>query len=113
MIYLTGNNDLFQIIKNLGNFNFFWQAVPMIYHLKMVATSADELQAMFLVADRNLQMGHWAQGTAESLQRHWSVTPLPDPSTAPGFISKVAHAVAASQSGSQNFCVYLFVHRNV
>ena len=73
----------------------------------------DELQAMFLVADRNLQMRHWAQGTAESLQRHWSVTPLPDPSTAPGFVSKVAHAVAASQSGAQNFCVYLFVHRNV
>jgi hypothetical protein len=73
----------------------------------------DELQAMFLVADQNLQMRHWAQGTAESLERHASVTPLSDPSTAPGFVSKDVHAAAVSQSGTQNFCVYLYVHRNV
>jgi hypothetical protein len=73
----------------------------------------DELRAMFLVADQNLQMRHWVQGTAESLEWHWSVTPLSDLSTAPGFVSKDVHAAAASQSGNQNFCVYLFVHRNV
>ena len=30
----------FHFIKKIGNIHFFWQAVPMIYHLKMVATSA-------------------------------------------------------------------------
>ena len=73
----------------------------------------DELRTMFLVVDRNLQMRHWAQGTAESLERHWSVTLLSDLSTAPGFVSKDIHSVAALQSGTQNFCIYLFVHRNV
>ena len=73
----------------------------------------DELWAMFLIVDRNLQMRHWAQGTAESLERHWSVTLLSDLSTAPGFVLKDVHGIAALQSGTQNFCVYLFVHRNV
>ena len=49
----------------------------------------DELWAMFLVADWNLQMRHWAQGTAECLEQHWSVTLLSNLSTAPGFISKM------------------------
>ena len=70
----------------------------------------DELRAMFLVVDQNLQVRHWAQGTAESLEWHWSVTLLSNLSTAP--ISKDVPGVAASQSGTQNFCVYLFVHRN-
>ena len=73
----------------------------------------DELQAMFLVADQNLQMRHWAQGTAESLEWHWSVTLLSNLSTTPGFVSKDVHGIAASQSGTQNFCIYLFVHRNI
>ena len=73
----------------------------------------DELWAMFLVADWNLQMRHWAQGIAECLEQHWSVTLLSDLSTAPRFISKDVHGVAALQSGTQNFCIYLFVHRNV
>ena len=60
-----------------------------------------------------LQMRHWEQGTAEFLEWHWSVTLLSDLSTAPGFISKDVHGVAASQSGTQNFCVYLFMHRNI
>ena len=41
----------------------------------------DELREMFLVVDRNLQMRHWAQGNAESLERHWSVILLSDLST--------------------------------
>jgi len=74
----------------------------------------DEFQAMFLVADRNLQRRHWARMTAEPQKQPWCVNTLGfDPSTAPGFVSKYVHAVAASQSGTQNFCVYLFVHRNV
>jgi hypothetical protein len=53
MIYLSGSNDLFagrmisdfilfalafHFIKKIGNIHFFWQAVPMIYDLKMVAS---------------------------------------------------------------------------
>jgi hypothetical protein len=29
----------FHFIKKIGNIHFFWQAVPQINHLKMVATS--------------------------------------------------------------------------
>ena len=49
MIYLSGRNDLFakqkwfiSNHKTLGTIQLFWQAVPKINHLKMVATSGRE-----------------------------------------------------------------------
>jgi hypothetical protein len=61
MIYLPGRNDLsariewfwndtglilfalaFHFIKKLGNIHFFWQAVPMIYHLNGSYHSSDD-----------------------------------------------------------------------
>ena len=58
-------------------------------------------------------MRRWAQESVvflSQVESPWSVTSL-SPSTAPGFVSKGVHAVAAWQSDGQTFSVYLFVHK--